>query len=44
MFTQRSHDAITLTWKTRHFRHYTSEHYKVSKSEVVERVMPAADF
>jgi len=41
MFTQRSRDAITVTWKTRHF---TSEHYKVSKSEVFEKVIPAADF
>jgi len=35
MFTQRSRDAVTVTWKTRHFRHFTSEHYKV---------IPAADF
>jgi len=26
MFTQRCHDAIIVTWKTRHFRHFTSEH------------------
>jgi len=44
MFTQRSRDAITATWKTRHFRHFSSEHYKVSKSEVFEKVIPAADF
>jgi len=44
MFTQRSRDAITVTWKTRHFRHFTSEQNKVSKSEVVEKVIPAADF
>jgi len=41
MFTHRAHDAITVTWKMRHF---TSEHYKVSKSEVFEKVIPAADF
>ena len=34
MLTQRSHDTIIVTWKTRHFHHFTSEHYKVSKSEV----------
>ena len=34
MFTQRSRDATTMTLKTRHFRHFTSEHYKVSKSEL----------
>jgi len=40
MFTQRSRDAITVTWKARHFRHFTSEHYKfkVSKSEVVDKL------
>jgi len=43
MFTQRSRDAITVTWKTRHFRHFTSEHYKVSKNDVFEKVIPAAD-
>jgi len=42
--TQRCRDAITVTWKTCHFRHFTSEHYKVSKSEVVEKVIPAANF
>jgi len=42
--TQRSRDAITVTWKTRHFRHFTSEHHEVSKSEVVGKVIPAADF
>jgi len=26
MFTQRSRDAITVTWKTRHFHQFTSEH------------------
>jgi len=31
MFTQHSHDAITVTWKMRHFRHLTSEQNKVSK-------------
>jgi len=41
MFTQRSCDAITVTC---HFRHFTSEHYKVSKSEVFEKIIPAADF
>jgi len=40
MFTQRSHDAITVTWKTRYF---TSEH-KASKTEVFEKVIPAAVF
>jgi len=44
MFTQRSHDAITVTWKMRDFHHFTSEHYKVSKSEVFEKVIPAVDF
>jgi len=44
MFTQRSRDAITLTWKTRHFRHFTSERYKISKSEVFEKVISAANF
>ena len=44
MFTQRSHDAITVTWKTRDFHHFTSEHYKVSKSGVFEKVIPAVDF
>jgi len=44
MFTKRSHDAITVTWKTRHFRHFTAEHYKVSKSEVFQKVIHAADF
>ena len=39
MFTQRSRDDITVTWKTRHFRHFTSEHYKVSKSEVLGKVV-----
>ena len=39
MFTQHSHDAITVTRKMRHFRHFTSEHYKVSKSEVFEKVI-----
>ena len=41
MFTQRSRDAITVMWTARHF---TSEHYKVSKSEAFEKVIPAADF
>jgi len=27
----------TVTWKTRHFRHFTSEQNKVSKSKVVEK-------
>jgi len=38
MFTQRCRDAITVTWKTRHFRYFTSEHYKVSKSETFEKL------
>jgi len=44
MFTQRCRDAVTVTWKMRHFRHFTSEHYKVSKSELFDKVIPAADF
>jgi len=44
MFTQCSRDAITVTSKTRHFCHFTSEHYKVSKSEIFEKVICAADF
>jgi len=44
MFAQHSRDAITVTWKTHHFHHFTSEHYKVSKSEVFEKVIPAANF
>jgi len=37
MFTQRSRDAITVTRKTRHnhFRHFTSEQNKVSKSDLL---------
>ena len=41
---QRSRDAITVTWKTRYFRHFSSEHYKVSKSKVFQKVIPAAHF
>jgi len=37
-------DAITVTWKTRHFRHFSSEQNKVSKSKVVEKVKHVADF
>jgi len=44
MFTQRCRDAITVMWKKCHFRHFTSEHYKVSKSKVFEKVIPAAEF
>jgi len=44
MFTYRSRDAITVTWKMHHFHHFTSEHYEVSKSEVFEKVLPAANF
>jgi len=44
MFTQRCRDAITVTWKTRHFHHLTLEHYEVSKSKVFEKVIPPADF
>ena len=44
MFTQRCRDAITVTWKTRQFRQFTLEHYKVCKSEVFEKVIPAIDF
>ena len=43
LFTQCSHDAITVTWTTRYFNHFTSEHYKVSKSEVFEKVIPAVN-
>jgi len=41
MYTLRSRDAITVMWTTRYF---TSEHYKVSKSEAYEKVILAADF
>jgi len=44
MFTQRCRDAMTVTWKTRHFRRFTSQQNKVSKSEGVEKVAPIADF
>jgi len=44
MFTQCCRDAITVTWTTRHYSSFTSEHYKVSKSEVFVKVIPAADF
>jgi len=44
MFTQRSCEAITVTWKMRHFHHFTSEHYKGSKSEVFEELIPAVNF
>ena len=44
MFTQRCRNAITMTWKTRQFRHFTSEHYTVSKSKVFEKVITASDF
>jgi len=37
-------DAIAVTWKTRHFRHFTSEQNKVSKRQVVEKVIPPGDF
>ena len=43
-FTQRSRDAITVTWTTRRYSHFTSEYYKVSKSEVFEKFVPAANF
>jgi len=36
--------TLSNTWKTRHFRHFTSQHSKVSKSEVVEKVITVADF
>jgi len=39
----KTRDAITVTWKTHHFCHFTSEHYKVCKSEVFENIIPAAD-
>ena len=38
MFTQHSRDAIKATWKMRHFRHFTSEHYKLSKSDVLRKL------
>jgi len=44
MFTQSCHDAITVTCDTRHFHHFNLEHYKISKSEAVEKVIPSADF
>jgi len=44
MFTLRSRDAIKVTWKTCHFRHLTSEHYRVSKSEIFGKAISAADF
>jgi len=47
MFTQRCRDAITVTWsrgKCVISVIFTSEQNKVSKSEVVEKVIPAADF
>ena len=44
MFTQGSCDAITVMWKTHRFHHFASEHYKVSKSEVFEKAISAADF
>ena len=43
IFAQRSCDAITVMWKLCHFRHFTSEHYKESKSEVFEKIIQAAD-
>jgi len=39
MFTQYFCDAITVTWKTHHFHHFTSEQNKVSESEVVEKII-----
>jgi len=44
IFTQCFRDALTVTWNMRHFRHFTSEHYKVSKSEAFEKVILAANF
>jgi len=45
MFTQHNAPVtLTATWRTCHFRHLTSEHYKVSKCEVFEKVIPVADF
>jgi len=41
MFTQCYRDAIIVTWKA---HHVSSEHYKVSKSKVYEKVIPAANF
>ena len=39
-----SRDTITVTWKTCHFCYFTSEQNKVSKSDVVEKVIHVADF
>jgi len=44
MFTQHSRDAMTVMRKTHHFHLCNSEHYKVSKSKVFEKVIPAANF
>jgi len=41
MFTQHSHDTITVMWKMRHF---TSEQNKVSKHKVIGKVIPVANF
>jgi len=37
-------DAITVAWKMHHFCYFTSEQNKVSKNEVVEKVISASDF
>jgi len=39
-----SRDAIAVTWKTHHFHNFTSKQNKLGKSEVVEKVISAADF
>jgi len=44
VYTTLPCDTITVMWKMRHFRHFTSEHYKVSKTEVFEKLIRAAEF
>jgi len=43
-FMARIREEEEVMWKAHHFRHFTSQHCKVSKSEVFEKVTPAADF
>jgi len=44
LVTQRCRDTRTVTWTTRHYNHFNSEHYKVSNSDVFGKVIAAADF
>ena len=47
IISSKNHIYTTLPWRYNSdwkMRYFTSEHYKVSKSEVVEKVIPAADF